>query len=64
MTQWHSTLRVWAAPVALALLTSLGLLAALFGDGLWNAVSWVALGIPVAVSAWALGKACIGRLER
>ena len=45
-------LAVWGWPVALALLTALGLLSALLGDGAWDAASWIALGIPTGVCAW------------
>ena len=41
--------RVWPIPIALASLTALGLVSALVGDGVWDAVSWVALAVPVAV---------------
>jgi hypothetical protein len=43
---------VWRIPVLLGLLTALGLLAALFGDGLWDAASALALASPLAVAAW------------
>ena len=36
-------------PVLLSIITSAGLLSALLGDGVWNALSWVALSIPLAV---------------
>ncbi len=49
-------LSVWGWPVALALLTAAGLLSALLGDGLWDAVSCVALGIPTAVCVWFGGR--------
>ncbi|RZA28132.1 MAG: hypothetical protein EOP92_40230 [Lysobacteraceae bacterium] len=44
--------QIWAMPVLLAVLTLVGLLAALFGDGVWDFVSSVTLGAPVAVGAW------------
>lgn len=44
--------QIWAMPVLLAVLTVIGLLAALFGDGVWDLVSSVTLGAPVAVGAW------------
>jgi hypothetical protein len=44
--------RVWKIPVALAILTCVGLVAALVADGFWDAVSWIGLGIPIAVVLW------------
>lgn len=44
--------RLWAGPVVLAVLTVAGLASALVGDGWWDAVSWVALGIPMAAALW------------
>ena len=43
---------VWQAPLALGLLSIVGLLAALLADGFGDVVSWVALAIPVAVVVW------------
>ncbi|MBP6778480.1 MAG: hypothetical protein KA151_14650 [Piscinibacter sp.] len=43
---------LWGWPIALAVASSIGLVAALVGDGVWDAVSWFGLGLPVAVSAW------------
>ena len=45
-------LKLWAAPVLLAVLTIVGLLSALLGDGRWNALSAFALGTPVAAGTW------------
>lgn len=43
------TLRqIFAAPAALAAVTMAGLLAALAGDGAWDALSWIALCVPLA----------------
>jgi hypothetical protein len=48
----HSTAAILAAPTALAILSAAGLASALFGDGLWDAASWLALGSPVAAAAY------------
>jgi len=47
-----AAMRLWGWPVGLALLSAVGLLSALLGDGAWDALSWAALGLPVAVAAW------------
>jgi hypothetical protein len=44
-----SSVRIWRAPGVLAVMTAMGLTAALFGDGVWDVVSWFTLGAPVAV---------------
>lgn len=44
--------QIWAMPILLAVLTTIGLVAALLGDGAWDLVSAVTLGAPVAVGAW------------
>lgn len=46
--QWS----LWGWPIAMALLSALGLLSALIGDGLWDWASWLALGLPVAACGW------------
>ncbi len=43
-------------PAAIAAVTAAGLVCALVGDGLWDAVSWVALAIPIAVAAWGVAR--------
>ncbi|QTD46361.1 hypothetical protein [Ottowia testudinis] len=48
--------RLWAWPIALGVLTASGLLSALVSDGWGDAWSWLALGAPVAVMAWHMGK--------
>ncbi|WP_170289089.1 hypothetical protein [Massilia sp. YMA4] len=45
-------LRLWGMPIVLAILTTIGLVAALLGDGLLDYVSAVALGIPVGLGTW------------
>jgi hypothetical protein len=45
-------IRMWAAPVGLAVLTLIGLISALIGDGVWDHASAVALGVPVVLCLW------------
>ena len=44
--------RLWGWPIVLGIVTAVGLVSALVGDGLWDFVSWLGLGLPVAMSAW------------
>jgi hypothetical protein len=44
--------RMWGAPIVLAILTVIGLISALVGDGVWDHVSAVALGVPVLLCLW------------
>jgi hypothetical protein len=48
----RSALQVFAVPIALGVLSAVGLLAALLGDNAWDAVSWFALGVPCIVMTW------------
>ncbi|RFD19511.1 hypothetical protein DY926_10955 [Komagataeibacter melaceti] len=49
---------VWPWPIALGLLTIFGLLSALLGQhGVWLALSWAALSIPLIVTVACLFKA-------
>lgn len=41
--------RLWAVPILLAFLTIVGLISALLGDGIWDALSWVTLVVPIAI---------------
>lgn len=41
-------------PALIALLGALGLTAALFGDGWWDLLSWIGLGIPALLGTWPL----------
>lgn len=52
-TYWQ----VWRIPILLGLLSLLGLLLALVGNQLWDAVSWLLLGIPLLVIGWFSGRA-------
>ncbi len=44
--------QIWGAPILLGILTTIGLVAALLGDGVWDLVSSLTLGAPVLVGAW------------
>ncbi|KAA0684992.1 hypothetical protein FHW79_000839 [Azospirillum sp. OGB3] len=45
-------LAVFGIPVAIALVTAVGLIAALLDDGVVDAVSWAALSVPVLAAVW------------
>lgn len=48
--------RIFAAPALMGLLSLVGLLSALLGDQLWDALSWATLGIPLLVIAWYMAR--------
>lgn len=50
----RSLWQVFAVPLAIAVISLVGLVSALTGDGLRNWLSWAALGVPVfmACRAW------------
>jgi len=55
MKRPHQTLwQVFALPVAIAVLSTVGLIAALTGDGWRDVLSWIALGVPVLAVGWAM----------
>lgn len=42
----------WNMPIAMAVVSTVGLIAALFADGLADVVSWIALSVPVLICGW------------
>jgi hypothetical protein len=42
--------KVFSTPLVIALLSAAGLFAALLGDGIWDALSWVGLGVPAVLA--------------
>ncbi len=44
--------KVYGPAVIVSVITILGLLSALFGDGLWDELSWIALAVPLALIIW------------
>lgn len=51
--------QVFRAPLLVGVVTAVGLALALFGDGLWDGLSWLALSLPVV-----LGLVCSLRPAR
>lgn len=45
-------MKIWGMPILLGLLSGVGLISALLEDGMWDMVSWLALGIPTALMCW------------
>lgn len=50
----YSLLDIFAAPIAIAVLSIVGLVTALLGDGVFDTVSWIGLLAPLLVICWAL----------
>lgn len=50
----QSIRRIFAWPALIAVLGAAGLFAALLGDGGWDALSWLGLGIPALLGLRAL----------
>ncbi|AHL36339.1 hypothetical protein CD58_27265 [Pseudomonas brassicacearum] len=46
--------KVFGIPLVIGALCAAGLFSALLGDGLWDAVSWLGLGIPSVLAVWGL----------
>ncbi|PTR25105.1 hypothetical protein [Pseudomonas sp. GV085] len=42
--------KVFVIPTVIAVLSAAGLFAALLGDGVWDSLSWVGLGVPAALA--------------
>jgi hypothetical protein len=52
----QSVVRIFAFPMIIALIVAFGLVSVLLGDGIWDAMSWIALASPLAVGAFFLWK--------
>jgi len=52
MSRSLSFRKVYGAATVIAVITFGGLLFALFGDGIWDELSWLALAVPLAVLIW------------
>lgn len=45
-------MKVYGAAILIAVITVYGLLSALLGDGIWDALSWLGLAVPLVVIVW------------
>lgn len=52
---------IFAAPLLIGLLSLVGLIAALLGDGAWDVAGWLGLAAPLATLVWALVRAPASR---
>jgi hypothetical protein len=48
---------IFAAPLVLAVITGVGLITALVGDGFWDVLSWLTLGLPIVLITGLLTRA-------
>ncbi len=53
----QTTKQIWAVPMVLGIVSAIGLVSALVGDGIWDALSWVALAAPIAAVLWSAARA-------
>lgn len=52
MRQAREHTQVWPAPIALGVLSTIGLIAALLSDQAGDWIAWLTLAMPVAISLW------------
>lgn len=52
MTAHLSSSQIWGRPIAIGLVSAVGLISALLGDDIWDALSWFALAVPIVVPLW------------
>ncbi|CRM02648.1 MULTISPECIES: hypothetical protein [Pseudomonas] len=48
--------KVFGIPLGIGVLSAAGLFAALLGDGIWDSLGWVGLGVPAVIGVYALFK--------
>lgn len=49
-------LKIWLAPIILAVMSAIGFLSALTGDDFWDILSWITLGAPLLVGLYFMQK--------
>lgn len=50
MSKGSTLRRIFAMPILIGLLTAAGLFAALLGDGWWDALAWLGMGVAAVLS--------------
>lgn len=48
--------QIFVIPFVLGILSTVGLISALVGDGVWDGLSWITLGIPILLCVYFLLK--------
>ncbi|MCA6108541.1 hypothetical protein [Bradyrhizobium cenepequi] len=48
----RSLTQIFLFPAIIAVIVAFGLVSALLGDGVWDTTSWIALTVPLAVTAF------------
>jgi hypothetical protein len=43
---------LWGWPSAIAILSAMGLVGGLLGDGAWDWLTWIGLGVPCGAALW------------
>lgn len=46
----------YTIPTIVAVVSGVGLIFALLGDGIWDVISWLAVGLPLGIAAWVWGR--------
>jgi hypothetical protein len=54
--------KIYTLPTIIAVVSGVGLIFALLGDGIWDVMSWLAVGLPLAVAVWVWSRST--RLQR
>ena len=52
ISRHKTTMQIFLIPAIIAVVVASGLLSALLGDGVWDALSWLALLLPVLMIAY------------
>lgn len=47
-----AALALWGWPIVFAVVVAIGLVGALVGNGGWDWLAWIGLGLPTAASLW------------
>ncbi len=50
--RWSAALALWGWPIVFAVVSAVGLIGALIGNGRWDWLAWIGLGLPTAASLW------------